>query len=633
MNERVVYTLSVTVRSPFMFQGLVNARLGVDAAQLRDERGWPIIPADQVRGVVRMALETLGGAPYWRDYETKEPRAGRAPSVVTESAIIRLFGEGSKSVEQEGQEHDRPERGRLNFADLVADREAQHGVATRIEIDDELGSVKAGALQVVELIVPIGTDVTFTGEVTLDADAELDAARVETALGKGLRLIPAIGAFKSAGFGEVVKTALSVKRRHPLPAPTTKAWSGSATRRAYRIVFDRPILVDAARVTGNLFVGCSIIPGAALKGALAERLRATGVDPEHDAPWAEALAALRVSHAFPENAAGVPYGFRVPNSVLCGFPNNARIFADALLMSSQSPRDGGKGFVLGGRESPTVALFPVDWKDEDFCKFGDCGRRFPAYEAISELPRMHVAIDPDMLVARDQFLFGTIARGVLRDPEKRVQRAWRAVVDAEKVAPDCREHLFALLSDGLEPVGRTGAFGRLADITAESAKDEFDALRRAALPELRHVSEHHPDLYAVTLLTPAMIIDPLSDEDELRQYSAFWASACGAELVASFTSRSLAGGYIATRRRVYGSTYYPFVLTDPGSVFLLRKPDTAKLEKRLRFGLDPVALSDGKGGSRRLDWRNCPYVPENGYGEIACHLVDHAALAREVTSV
>jgi hypothetical protein len=65
------------------------------------------------------------------------------------------------------------------------------------------------------------------------------------------------------------------------------------------------------------------------------------------------------------------------------------------------------------------------------------------------------------------------------------------------------------------------------------------------------------------------------------------------------------------------------VLTEPGSVFLIKGGDAGKLAAIARFGLAPVALSDVP----TLDWRNCPYLRENGYGEVVFSLIDHVQLA------
>jgi hypothetical protein len=83
-----------------------------------------------------------------------------------------------------------------------------------------------------------------------------------------------------------------------------------------------------------------------------------------------------------------------------------------------------------------------------------------------------------------------------------------------------------------------------------------------------------------------------------------------------FARQCLAGGYHASRRRPYPD-YYPFVLTEAGAVFRLaiKGEDTRrKLAEALRFGLPVPRL-----GGNVATWRTCPYMPENGYGEIVLH--------------
>jgi hypothetical protein len=92
-----------------------------------------------------------------------------------------------------------------------------------------------------------------------------------------------------------------------------------------------------------------------------------------------------------------------------------------------------------------------------------------------------------------------------------------------------------------------------------------------------------------------------------------------------FASQSLAGGYYLHRRFRSQEKYSPWLLTDPGSVFLLKivQPNDAKqvslvqelIERWYFSGLPPYDSS--------LEWRNCPYVRENGYGEIAVNLMCH----------
>ncbi len=610
MRQRVRLVARLVVRSPFLFRGLVNARLAVDAAALRDEQGHPLIPGTQLRGVLRMALEKM---------------AKRAPGVVPEGAIRDLFGVASESGGL-GGEQDRPSRGRLFFADLVAEVRPASAVTTRVEIDDALGAAKSGALQVVELAAPIGEEVAFSGEVVFDADAIYPAEWLVERMRLALGLVAGIGALKSAGFGEIVEASVRIVESMAASAPVLEfPPSREQVRRCYRLTFDRPFLVDAERLADNMFLGSSVVPGAALKGALAQRLAASGVvDPESDEPWAEALAALRVGHAFPENEHGDCFGWPVPSSVLHGHTGEKPDFGDALVVGLDGVAPGEPaGFAFGTAGDPSPAQFPLDWKDDDFDVFAQA-EGFAAGRGPEALPRMHVAIEDDALAAEEHQLFGVVARSHrwLDGAKRGDKRRWRFVVDAEAVDVRCRAALFGLLEAGLGPIGRTDAFAAV-----ERGAEEGPA-------SCEPVGGEHPDLFAVSLKTPALMIDPLAPGTEFARYAEYWRAACGAELVRFFASHRLAGGYLGMRRRLYGATtYYPFLLTEAGAVFLMSKPDVGALSEMLRFGLVPPVFSDGKGGRIVATWRTCPFVPQNGYGEIACNMVDHRGLARGVHHV
>ena len=131
--------------------------------------------------------------------------------------------------------------------------------------------------------------------------------------------------------------------------------------------------------------------------------------------------------------------------------------------------------------------------------------------------------------------------------------------------------------------------------------------------------------------TPAFLFDP-RDQRPLRElYASYWASACpGASLVDFFASQTLAGGYLGHRRRAFGdNVIYPFVLTQPGSVFLLEGEIGEALNGLLRSGLPVTKMVDG----RPLSWVNCPYMPENGYGEISVDYLADAGMAAKLVEV
>jgi hypothetical protein len=86
------------------------------------------------------------------------------------------------------------------------------------------------------------------------------------------------------------------------------------------------------------------------------------------------------------------------------------------------------------------------------------------------------------------------------------------------------------------------------------------------------------------------------------------------------------GGDFLWNRFSRQSLYSPYVLTNAGAVFVLRVMNggdagaaAMKVEEWVRNGL-PLATTVRKRfglAGNAGDWKKCPYVPENGYGEIA----------------
>jgi hypothetical protein len=85
------------------------------------------------------------------------------------------------------------------------------------------------------------------------------------------------------------------------------------------------------------------------------------------------------------------------------------------------------------------------------------------------------------------------------------------------------------------------------------------------------------------------------------------------------------------------ASYRPWLLTEAGSIFVLQATDTADVEDiktMLKLwqsqGL-PLSLSTiewyGLGGDKQQHWQYTPFVPENGYGEIAINL-QHEAITQ-----
>ncbi len=154
-----------------------------------------------------------------------------------------------------------------------------------------------------------------------------------------------------------------------------------------------------------------------------------------------------------------------------------------------------------------------------------------------------------------------------------------------------------------------------------------------------------PDgLWIVTLQTPALLVavakftEPAS-EDELRGLlEQYWVDVSGANMALDdyFARWELAGGeYLQSRQVNGGESYQPYLLVQPGSVFVLRatSTDATAASQRIRSWLE-TGLPIGRGvrevfglSGDASDWEYCPYIPQNGFGEIAVNQALHIELA------
>ena len=594
MTDRLTLILTLAVRAPFLFPGLTGLSFGVDAGQMRDEHGNPILPESQVRGLLREALGDLADA---------------APSVVTREEIENLFGAASPD-NRDGEEFDQPRRGRALLADLVAPNlPAGAARTTRIEIDDATGAAATGHLQTIELVAPFGRLVEFTGQMVVSWPRDT-SARIVAAIDRAIRLIPAIGAFKTSGFGAVIEDRSGAKLDEARPMTVPAAARERPDRCGFAFTLDRSYLVNSHRVADNAFAGSDVIPGGVVKGALAQTL-ALAAGEGALAEYEAALSALRLSHAWPEDADGRPGGEPLPLSTVAAKPDTGLCFGDALMLPDH-PNET-RAAMRGPRLAGEVALFPVDWKEG----WAEAARRASGmadYMPPAALPRTHTAIG-ERGIAASQQLFSTIARSALCPGHGRHARRFLMTADVSGVPEAERERarrLIALMAGGLDGIGRTGASAR------------FDRWTAGDAPPMVRPVHGFDDLFAAVLRTDAVMTDPRTRLDARAAYQAYWRDVTGteAELVDFCATQHLAGGYLATRYRPWGATYHPFVVTDAGSVFLLRGPIRTRLEALTEGGL-PLPRFEG---AMPLDWRNCPFTPENGFGAIRAN---HLATASE----
>lgn len=542
--------ITLTITSPFLFPGISAGRFGVDRVGLRNQENKLVIPQDQIKGVLRDAMTDLG---------------------VEKQKLDDWFGVGSGDAQAWEVENLDPSRGCLLFSDLVCkDTLKEPTVAHRVMIDETSGAAKEGHLMVIELPVPPGKPLDFTGEVLLVGQRE-DASDILAAVKAALTVPLSIGALKSVGFGRIDGT-----KSEPIARKTTTAKLPAATEVLWKLSVDRPYLVNARRVANNAFLGQVDIPGTALKGALAQTLQAQG----HDITSAEIsdyltrmiIGVARPAKARPAMARSIVYD------------KGAGRFVNLALPSAEL----------------TDPILPLDWKDPEKDRARAAGFLDQSTFEIDE--RVHTKINPKTGGAEDEMLVTTIAvyPKALKDKTNLVARL---VLPTDLAMPD---PIKAALESCILPLGRTNAILTTEGFTADSRK--------------AHTA---PGRIAIRLVSDGLLADPYEDAGSeaapasaSAAYKAFWKTVLPAsEMTDHFASQTMIGGYQARRFSPSGA-YRPWFLTEAGSVFLLdlAPEDAPELNRILTEGLCRRSMS-----GTYLTWRNCPFVAENGYGAIALY--------------
>lgn len=613
---RHAFAVRLTLRSPFLFRSIDASLHGFDEAQMKDHTGAPVLPADQIKGVIRDGISRM------RELYPDNPDL---------KALETIFGDKSAAATDTDQ-GDVPNRGRIILSDLVGQSSALEPAqdpAYRVAIDTDTGAARTGALQVIEQVVAPHQDVTFEGRLTFFGTAG-DAASLKKVVPSALRMIGAIGAMKSAGFGAIVvseaKGAVSPDLRLTESSPCALPQAVSLPESGYLgygVTFDRPVLCNAVRVADNAFVGDNVLPGSVFKAALAQILLRAGIDPEKS-DLGQVLSKIRISHAYPtprEEGTRTDDLVYLPSSLISaevGQEGAIRLkIRDALHL--QASATGSQAPLIDGK----APLYPLDWKWQAF----DEAARVTGLRTAADVPvsaRTRTAVKNDQADAH--LLFTSLARTDRWPRGAKVQ--WTLAVDLGGLGETERPlagQLVALLQQGLDGIGKTDAratFTRLDDVR----------------PPVSAPFNGEAGTYALVLRSPALMLDlhGLQTEDgdwrmsPFEAYQAYFGRIlAGAKLENFFASQKLAGGYLGHRHRIYGSRgYYPFLLTQPGSVFRLSGVDANALDALLRKGL-PLPEFEGVAPDQ-ITWKTCPFVPENGYGDFIANYLASPAKARDL---
>jgi hypothetical protein len=633
--------ISMTVRAPFLTQSSAPIDYGLDAVLARDHDGRFYIPGTLIIGKLREAWQELASL--------------KMPDFQQE--INDWLGKKSDhEQEQEALDTVLPKRKRLYIDNLIlSENTTENSVQQeqrntsphfRIRMDSERGVVEQGAYIVTERPFLAGEKVTFQGTARFLAKDEQEAQeQLLTPLKKGLRWINQLGANRTIGFGEVIQADVELVSVSSIPAqklPTDQ------TRPSYDLCIrpQTPFCIGFRRIAGNLFQSSDVIPGGVIKGTIANMWLALMGSDKDKVPQVHHkldkkrpelcryFDVLRFTHAFPGTQQTRPV--KPPLSLV---KVGKHVYDVALC----------EGPVLIQDEAPT---FAVDWKDSS-----DVQTPF-GWPFLKQALRVRTAIKSEIRRADENQLFAYEV--VIPDNEV----AWYARLDLSDVPetdrPQVIQQLRSLLTPGVTGLGKTKAYTHidlLPEPTIQAPKD--------------HESQINPieGVWIVTLQTPALLCNPYElnvaqKEQSHRAKNSFWKNWCKKtskndevhevnqadklkqaylnvwhqlsgdtlNLERFFASQSLAGGFYLWKRFQPAEAYQPYFLTDAGSVFVLRpQPGKEKeaqtcIEKWVKNGL-PVpkwAITEYLLSEKPEEqWSSCPYIPQNGYGEIAVNLSAH----------
>lgn len=586
--KEMTLTITLRLRGPVITAATEAGSFGTDLPFARTAAGQFYLPATLVKGRLRESLE--------KDL---------MPFVdVTERDLADWFGRMSSGS------NDEPQRGRLVFGDFVLNETTQQdrdAIRTRVEMDTERGAVKKGAHLVIEAPFRSGELCSFTGSVSIVCGDE-EFPRIQDAITKGLRWIPALGGQKSVGFGQLVGVQVDASQ-HPVPAEITAHSACDAL--SMQIYPKAPFCIAKPPVGDNLFESEDIIPGGAIKGCLADILnQVTGrapnnpIDQTISPPWqdlGEWFSSIRFDHAFPTLRAKPNRPQRHPLSTVRA---NQETYDIAL-----SPQP-----VLIDGQAP---VFLVDWKSEDeICVENEFG-----WDRPPRILRVRTKIDRGTRRVDEGNLFAY----EMIDPRAHV---WHSRADLTAVPKErrsaVRAQLQALFQLQLKRLGKT--------------KTEVD-IRVSELPPAKLPTPLDDNLWVITLQTPALMLDPWNPDNPINTglvdsgmlllgYQEYWDEVSQGHLglVRFLAQQKFLGRYLHYRFQT-NKPYNPFLVTAERSTFVLKTKNASQMnETRRIIGMWlalGLPLPDWAIREYGNSWQTCPFVPENGFGEIAVNMACH----------
>jgi len=615
MSKRVTIDIELGIAGPFLCSGTAPASWGLDDTFDRDYLGRPCIDRSHIKGKLLEAFKELAGTGKCSLFDTADIERWLGKKGPMENGSLFFTDFRLKDEALEKQPTVKPAAESPAEAQAAA---APPPVLHRIRKDSARGVVDPGAMQVLEKAFPGGSDnagkektYSWVGSVEAVVPHDKKAEKIEKALRAGLKWVCMLGAEKTIGFGRLMTVEASMKTEDiDLSHPQADDPSGQMT---LHIRADEPLILGDVRIPeSNYQETLDYITGNAIKGALAQAINTaccvrqparTPIDDKNNEVkkafplLAKHFSGIRFTHAFPSSSGKRP--LVTPFSVVRAGGNHYDV---ALKKDAFLPDN-------------TLPAFQTDWKDADFPGNG--------WAAPRRFAKTRTAIEGETRRAEEDRLF--TYQYVCPDTEDREKITWIGGVFLDGLGLDANGRK-ALKGELVRALGLLRHLGKRAGRVSAALQDGAPAPHACTITKV--TDRVGPGTYAViTLQSDALMVDDgdllknQSAEELKKLYGEFWKGVLGSgcELYNFFAMQKLRGGFLRRRRGDF-PYYYPYYLTEAGSVFVLKLEDQEKEKAKEKFdawrakGLDLPGWATQVYG--REVWKKCPYVPENGFGEV-----------------
>lgn len=609
--RKVALKITLTFKAPVLTRASAIGAYGIDSPMARNARGDYCLPRTLVKDCLRDALRELRDADNSFAPKIDEWFGDKSEKAVRPTSGINANG----TVE--------PVRALWRWSDFThPNRNGADGKTFRIRIDRARGAVDEGAYQVIETPFAAGERVPFEGTVNFFADQN-ETDEIYRVVSFGFNWLMSAGALKNIGFGELLETQVELQS-DDIPSLDASLTPFGGTGFDLVLKPDAPFCLAKRRTSPNLFESSSVISGGTIKGSLAtswlqliNQRNSNYITSDTTRPnLAKNYHLVRFTHAFPAKA---PTGAHARQRALVAPLSLVKSISDKLYDVALCDKPGRVG------NPPSAPSFQIDWKSRDVVD-GIFGRVEPPNEL-----QVRTSIERKRAKEAELFAYDKIVPDGFE---------WYARVDLSRIEDDKERagvevELRDLLARGIQDFSKTKVGATVESCPPETIKAKHKSKAKA-----------RDGVWIITLQTPALLCDPRllnesSGEAELRAaYEQTWGdiSKGTLTLVRYFAAQSLAGGKYMHDRFQAGKPYNPFLLTDAGSVFVLKAVENHVIEENQGSApkeLISTWISEGlplPGWAVELyardqhdgaHWSNNPFIPENGCGEIAVNLDIH----------